>query len=130
MAPEPNTSSSGVPGPASAASAPKAESASPAHTSTQTSGTYPGLSANFADPKAPFAVNYDQEVYLQLMAGEEEAGTPAGTATKKNKSKTPTQIYREEWVRRALDPAISDPRGDPSPIDLECAENQRVRDKF
>ncbi|KKK23631.1 hypothetical protein ARAM_005625 [Aspergillus rambellii] len=78
------------------------------------------LSANFAhNPKAPFAVNYDQEVYLQLTAGED---------TKKNK--TPPQLYREEWVRRALNPAVSDPRGDPSPLDFECAENQRVRDRF
>ncbi|KAL4781453.1 hypothetical protein BJX76DRAFT_16590 [Aspergillus varians] len=96
---------------------------------------YPGLGANFAHhPKAPFTVNYDQEVYIQLMAGEEGTGRTgtgrgdgSGAGTKK-KNKTPTQIYREEWVRRALNPAISDPRGEPSSIDFECAENQRARD--
>jgi hypothetical protein len=29
---------------------------------------------------------------------------------------------------RALDPAILDPQGDPSPIDFECAEVQSKRD--
>ncbi|KAL6236231.1 hypothetical protein BDW75DRAFT_117004 [Aspergillus navahoensis] len=109
---------------------------------TQSSLLYPGLGANFAhDPKAPFTVNYDQEVYLQFMAGEESAGTGTPDANKnKKKNKTLNQIYRErrgvclpylkEWVRRALNPAISDPRGDPSPIDFECAESQRVRERF
>ncbi|KAL2848567.1 hypothetical protein BJY01DRAFT_246291 [Aspergillus pseudoustus] len=92
---------------------------------------YQGLSANFAhDPKIPFAVNYDQEVYLQLMAGEDGAKAGEGGDTRKKLNKTPTQIYREEWVRRALNPAISDPRGDPSPNDFECAESQRERDRF
>ncbi|KAL2808352.1 hypothetical protein BJX63DRAFT_38033 [Aspergillus granulosus] len=91
---------------------------------------YQGLSANFAhDPKVPFAVNYDQEIYLQLMAGT-EGREGEGGETKKRLNKTPTQIYREEWVRRALNPAISDPRGDPSPNDFECAESQRERDRF
>ncbi|RDW94206.1 uncharacterized protein DSM5745_01528 [Aspergillus mulundensis] len=108
--------------------------------SPQTSSAWPGLGANFAhDPKAPFTVNYDQEVYLQFMAGEEGTGTTGtgtgtGTGTpdisKKNKNKTPKQIYREEWVRRALNPAISDPRGEPSPSDFEYAESQRIRERF
>ncbi|KAL4973697.1 hypothetical protein BDW66DRAFT_153560 [Aspergillus desertorum] len=125
---------------ASASSSPcdSADSTTAAQTRTQTqsgpqsSSLYPGLGANFAhDPKAPFTVNYDQEVYLQLMAGEEGAG-PGAPDTNKNKTKNKTlnQIYREEWVRRALNPAISDPRGDPSPIDFECAESQRVRERF
>ncbi|KAL4865711.1 hypothetical protein BDV12DRAFT_199897 [Aspergillus spectabilis] len=103
---------------------------------TQPQNQY-SLSANFAhDPKAPapYTINYDQEVYLQLITGDGEAGDPSSPKTKpaekKNKNKTPTQIYREEWVRRALNPAISDPRGDPSPIDFECAESQRVRERF
>ncbi|KAL3464675.1 hypothetical protein BJX64DRAFT_88028 [Aspergillus heterothallicus] len=92
---------------------------------------YQGLRANFAhDPKAPFAVNYDQEAYLQLMAGEEGPGTGEGGEARRKLNKTPTQIYREEWVRRALNPAISDPRGDPSPNDFECAESQREKDRF
>ncbi|CEN59779.1 hypothetical protein ASPCAL02223 [Aspergillus calidoustus] len=113
----------------------------PASTSNTTSETqhqhrdppslYQGLSANFAhDPKTPFTVNYDQEVYLQLMAGEDGARAGEGADAKRKLSKTPTQIYREEWVRRALNPAISDPRGDPSPNDFECAESQRERDRF
>ncbi|KAL4751757.1 hypothetical protein BDW72DRAFT_87295 [Aspergillus terricola var. indicus] len=126
----------------------------------RSSSLYPGIGANFAnDPKAPFSVNYDQEVYLQFMAGEEGAETGSSNANKnKNKNKTLNQIYREvcishyydlynlyypektgqavytyhkkEWVRRALNPAISDPRGDPSPIDFECAESQRIRERF
>ncbi|KAL4913365.1 hypothetical protein BDW62DRAFT_166028 [Aspergillus aurantiobrunneus] len=98
---------------------------------------FPGLGANFAhDAKAPFTVSYDQEVYLQLMADEEGAeragsgtGTESGTGAGTKKNKTPTQIYREKWVRRALNPAISDPRGEPSSIDFECAESQRVRER-
>ncbi|CBF75833.1 predicted protein [Aspergillus nidulans FGSC A4] len=99
---------------------------------SQSSSLYPGLGANFAhDPKAPFSVNYDQEVYFQFMAGEEGTDTGSPDANKnKNKNKTLNQIYREEWVRRALNPAISDPRGDPSPIDFECAESQRIRERF
>lgn len=96
------------------------QSSSPPSTTTQPHSSpqpaYPGLGPNFAhDPKAPFTVSYDQEVYLQLMAGEEDAvqtgvvpgpsgsGTGTGTGpggngtagTKKNTLKTPTQIYRE-----------------------------------
>ncbi|KAL4989155.1 hypothetical protein BDW68DRAFT_176276 [Aspergillus falconensis] len=123
---------------ASASPSNSADSTSRTQTKTQTqsgpqsSSLYPGLGANFAhDPKAPFTVNYDQEVYLQFMAGEESDGTGTPDANKnKNKNKTLNQIYREEWVRRALNPAISDPRGDPSPIDFECAESQRVRERF
>ncbi|KAL2820236.1 hypothetical protein BDW59DRAFT_117918 [Aspergillus cavernicola] len=137
-----NTSSGGPPNPSPSDSASqlqptKPESASQPNTNTQAQ-SYLGLKANFAyDPKGPFTVNYDQEVYLQLMAGDEGssgAGAGAGPGMKAGsgmkKCKTPTQIYREKWVRRALNPAISDPRGDPSPIDFECAENQRVRDKI
>ncbi|OJJ05624.1 hypothetical protein ASPVEDRAFT_862034 [Aspergillus versicolor CBS 583.65] len=99
------------------------QSSSPPSTTTQPHSSpqpaYPGLGPNFAhDPKAPFTVSYDQDVYLQLMAGEEDA------------VKTPTQIYREKWVRRALNPAISDPRGEPSSIDFECAETQKAKDRF
>ncbi|GIK03082.1 hypothetical protein Aspvir_007151 [Aspergillus viridinutans] len=84
------------------------------------------LSANFAGAHSKFhagnpnAVGYDHEIYLQLTAGE------------KAKEKTPNQVYREERARRrttrALDPAILDPQGDPSPIDFECAEVQSKRD--
>jgi hypothetical protein len=57
---------------------------------------YQGLSANFAhDPKAPFPVNYDQEVYLQLMAGEDGVRAGEGADAKRKLNKTPTQIYRE-----------------------------------
>ncbi|OJJ57554.1 hypothetical protein ASPSYDRAFT_90837 [Aspergillus sydowii CBS 593.65] len=134
---------------------PTQSSSSPSTTTQPQSNpqpAYPDLGPNFAhNPKAPFTVSYDQEVYLQLMAGEEDAaqtgvapgssgsGSGSGTGpdagnrtagTKKNTLKTPTQIYREEWVRRALNPAISDPRGEPSSTDFECAETQRARDRF
>ncbi|EAW10721.1 uncharacterized protein ACLA_051930 [Aspergillus clavatus NRRL 1] len=81
------------------------------------------LSANFAGAhsKSPNAVGYDHETYFQLT-------TAGGRSTEK----TPNQVYREERVRRrttrALDRAISDPQGDPSPIDFECAEFQAKRD--
>lgn len=39
-------------------------------------------------------------------------------------------LTSKEWVRRALNPAISDPRGEPSSIDFECAETQKARDRF
>ncbi|KAL4792547.1 hypothetical protein BDV19DRAFT_392041 [Aspergillus venezuelensis] len=103
---------------------------------------YPGLGANFAhNPQGlgPYTVSYDQEAYSQYMADEEaaalaaEAATETGTGStgsETKKTKTPKQIYREQWVRRALNPAISDPRGDPSPIDFECAENQRVMERI
>ncbi|RHZ74728.1 hypothetical protein CDV55_109105 [Aspergillus turcosus] len=86
------------------------------------------LSANFAGAHAhskaqagnPNAVGYDHEIYLQLTAGE------------KAKEKTPNQVYREERARRrttrALDRAILEPQGDPSPVDFECAEFQSKRD--
>ncbi|EAL89499.1 hypothetical protein KXW98_003979 [Aspergillus fumigatus] len=84
------------------------------------------LSANFAGAHTKShagnsnAVGYDHETYLQLTAGE------------KAKEKTPNQVYREERARRrttrALDPAILEPQGDPSPIDFECAEVQSKRD--
>ncbi|KAL4738725.1 hypothetical protein BDV11DRAFT_170706 [Aspergillus similis] len=66
----------------------------------QSSSLYPGIGANFAhDPKAPFSVNYDQEVYLQFMAGEEGADTGTPDANKnKNKNKTLNQIYREVCI--------------------------------
>ncbi|KAL2860855.1 uncharacterized protein BJX67DRAFT_325961 [Aspergillus lucknowensis] len=134
---KPSPSGSSNPSPSDSASQHEASKSPSASTSTNNQhekqpSLYPGLSANFAhDPKAPFAVNYDQEIYLQLMSGEEGTGREtAGGAGKKKLNRTPTQIYREEWVRRALNLAISDPRGDPSPIDLECAESQRERDRF
>lgn len=101
---------------------PAQSSSSPSTATTQPQSSpqpaFLGLGPNFAhDPKAPFTVSYDQEVYLQLMAGEEDAvqtgvapgssgsgsgsgtggpGAGNGTAgTKKNTLKTPTQIYRE-----------------------------------
>lgn len=99
---------------------PTQSSSSPSTTTQPQSNpqpAYPDLGPNFAhNPKAPFTVSYDQEVYLQLMAGEEDAaqtgvapgssgsGSGSGTGldagnrtagTKKNTLKTPTQIYRE-----------------------------------
>jgi hypothetical protein len=67
---------------------------------SQSSSLYPGLGANFAhDPKAPFSVNYDQEVYFQFMAGEEGTDTGSPDANKnKNKNKTLNQIYREVCI--------------------------------
>ncbi|KAL4933851.1 uncharacterized protein BDV17DRAFT_286658 [Aspergillus undulatus] len=118
---------------------------------TQTVTQYAGLGPNFAhNPQGSglYNVNHHDEAYLQYMHAEEGTGildntatgmgggkagtgtgTGSGTKAKKNTYKTPTQKYREEWVRRALNPAISDPRGDPSPIDFECAETQRVRER-
>ncbi|KAF7116679.1 hypothetical protein CNMCM5793_005171 [Aspergillus hiratsukae] len=96
-------------------------------TATATASTL-HLSANFAGSHAhskaqagnPNAVGYDHEIYLQLTAGE------------KAKEKTPNQVYREERARRrttrALDRAILEPQGDPSPVDFECAEVQSKRD--
>ncbi|KAI9039961.1 uncharacterized protein KD926_008947 [Aspergillus affinis] len=61
-------------------------------------------------------IDYDHEIYLQLTA---EDGRPAKTAN---------QLYLEERARqkstRALDPAISDPQGEPGAIDFECVEMQ------
>lgn len=31
---------------------------------------------------------------------------------------------------RALDPAILDPQGDPSPVDLECAEREGAKERL
>ncbi|KAL4896767.1 hypothetical protein BDV59DRAFT_199117 [Aspergillus ambiguus] len=95
---------------------------------TSTTTTHLHLSANFAhNPQSksphPSTIGYDHEVYLQLLAGREGAA-----------QKTPNQIYREERARRrttrALDPAILDPQGDPSPVDFECAENQGWKEKW
>ncbi|PKY07472.1 hypothetical protein P168DRAFT_324879 [Aspergillus campestris IBT 28561] len=96
---------------------------------TDTSTT---LSANFAHPAKspsppppsqpqqqppPTTIDYDHETYLQLVA---------------DGHKTPNQVYREERARhrtsRSLDPAIiSDPRGEPSSIDFEWAEESQRR---
>ncbi|RJE23663.1 hypothetical protein PHISCL_03999 [Aspergillus sclerotialis] len=66
------------------------------------------------------SIGYDHEIYLQLMAGDSQTA-----------EKTPNQIYREERARhrksRSLDPAISDPQGDPGPIDFECAEISQLK---
>ncbi|KAK1142541.1 hypothetical protein N8T08_007516 [Aspergillus melleus] len=79
-------------------------------TSTSTTST----SYNYTNPKS--TIDYDHEIYLQLTA---EDGRPAKTAN---------QVYREERARqkstRALDPAISDPQGEPGAIDFECVEMQ------
>ncbi|EAW24852.1 uncharacterized protein NFIA_103400 [Aspergillus fischeri NRRL 181] len=110
-------------------STPTSTSTSTSKSSTTVTASAPPtlhLSANFAGahskPHAgnPSAVGYDHEIYLQLTAGE------------KAKEKTPNQVYREERARRrttrALDLAILEPQGDPSPIDFECAEVQSKRD--
>ncbi|KAF9892000.1 hypothetical protein FE257_002964 [Aspergillus nanangensis] len=81
------------------------------------------LSANFANnPKSKSTIGYDHEAYLQLTAGRDETV-----------EKTPNQIYQEERARRrttrALDPAILDPQGDPSPVDFECAESEGLKDR-
>ncbi|ODM22757.1 hypothetical protein SI65_00346 [Aspergillus cristatus] len=80
----------------------------------------PPLSANFARSSSSM-IGYDHEVYLQLIAGG------------KSSTKTANQVYREERTRhlttRALDPAILEPRGDPSSVDFECAEYQRKKDR-
>ncbi|KAH8434898.1 uncharacterized protein LDX57_012529 [Aspergillus melleus] len=69
---------------------------------------------HYTQPKS--TIDYDHEIYLQLTA---EDGRPAKTAN---------QVYREERARqkstRALDPAISDPQGEPGAIDFECVEMQ------
>ncbi|PLB50355.1 hypothetical protein P170DRAFT_142353 [Aspergillus steynii IBT 23096] len=97
--------------------------ASTSTTTTTTSHKHDLLvSANFATttsiPSKP-TIDYDHEIYLQLTA---EAGRPAKTAN---------QVYLEERARqkstRALDPAISDPQGEPGAIDFECAEKQGER---
>ncbi|KAL4910589.1 hypothetical protein BDW74DRAFT_172062 [Aspergillus multicolor] len=131
----PSSASSSPSKPTEAQTKTKPQQPSP-QTSSASASAWPGLGANFAhDPKAPFTVNYDQEIYLQFMAAEEGTDT-TGTGTgppdlnKAKKNKTPKQIYREEWVRRALNPAISDPRGEPSPSDFEYAESQRIRERF
>ncbi|PWY80701.1 hypothetical protein BO70DRAFT_396994 [Aspergillus heteromorphus CBS 117.55] len=86
----------------------------------------PHLSANFAHPSS-HQIDYDHETYLHLIGGGGEG---------KNQPKTLNQVFRENLVRRsstrALDPAVVDPRGqrDPSPLDLEWAESQRVRDRL
>ncbi|PYH84518.1 hypothetical protein BO82DRAFT_352075 [Aspergillus uvarum CBS 121591] len=87
------------------------------------------LSANFASPQS-HQIDYDHEVYLRLIAGENPKDTTQIT-------KTPNQIYREKLVRRqttrALDLAVLDPsvgQQNPSPVDLEWAESQRVRDRL
>ncbi|PYI18363.1 hypothetical protein BO99DRAFT_362292, partial [Aspergillus violaceofuscus CBS 115571] len=87
------------------------------------------LSANFASPQS-HQIDYDDEVYLRLIAGENPKDTTQIT-------KTPNQIYREKLVRRqttrALDLAVLDPsvgQQNPSPVDLEWAESQRVRDRL
>ncbi|KAL4941559.1 hypothetical protein BDV06DRAFT_179051 [Aspergillus oleicola] len=102
----------------------------------------------------------DEEAAAIATAAGTGTGTAPGAAAETKKTKTPKQIYRElyfsvyprrqnkggfhtlllhkrlilvrlkQWVRRALNPAISDPRGDPSPIDFECAEHQRVRERI
>lgn len=99
----------------------------------------PPLSANFARSSSSM-IGYDHEVYLQLIAGG------------KSSTKTANQVYREvcvlflydgmrKWrligqertrylTTRALDPAILEPRGDPSSVDFECAEYQRKKDRF
>ncbi|EAU36451.1 predicted protein [Aspergillus terreus NIH2624] len=99
--------------------------ATTATATASTGDTHLHLSANFAhnpQTKSP-PIGYDHEVYLQLLAGREGAV-----------QKTPNQIYREERARRrttrALDPAILDPQGDPSPVDFECAENQGVKERL
>ncbi|RAH72142.1 uncharacterized protein BO66DRAFT_38750 [Aspergillus aculeatinus CBS 121060] len=87
------------------------------------------LSANFASPQS-HQIDYDHEVYLRLIAGENPKDSTQIT-------KTPNQIYREKLVRRqttrALDLAVLDPsvgQQNPSPVDLEWAESQRVRDRL
>ncbi|GLA39213.1 hypothetical protein AnigIFM63309_006545 [Aspergillus niger] len=91
----------------------------------------PHLSANFANPSSQ-RIDYDHEVYLHLMSGDDGDDTRKD----KNRSKTPNQVYRENIVRRhttrALDPAVVDPNAqrDPSPLDLEWAESQRVRERL
>ncbi|OJJ97893.1 hypothetical protein ASPACDRAFT_45193 [Aspergillus aculeatus ATCC 16872] len=87
------------------------------------------LSANFASPQS-HQIDYDHEVYLRLIAGENPKDNTQIT-------KTPNQIYREKLVRRqttrALDLAVLDPsvgQQNPSPVDLEWAESQRVRDRL
>ncbi|RAH45148.1 uncharacterized protein BO95DRAFT_148112 [Aspergillus brunneoviolaceus CBS 621.78] len=110
----------------------------PSHTSTTTTTspqTSPPksqplhLSANFASPQS-HQIDYDHEVYLRLIAGENPKDSTQIT-------KTPNQIYREKLVRRqttrALDLAVLDPsvgQQNPSPVDLEWAESQRVRDRL
>ncbi|PLB40061.1 uncharacterized protein BDW47DRAFT_102178 [Aspergillus candidus] len=104
-------------------------------TTTTTKDTNTTLSANFAhpaksssspslpsqpqqqQPHPPTTIDYDHETYLQLVA---------------DGHKTPNQVYREERARhrtsRSLDPAIiSDPRGEPSSIDFEWAEESQRR---
>ncbi|KAA8649892.1 uncharacterized protein ATNIH1004_002571 [Aspergillus tanneri] len=85
------------------------------------------LSANFANPSSskskpksflPSTIDYDHEVFLQLTAGAGES------------VKTANQERARRRKSRALDPAISDPQGEPGAIDFEWAEYQgkeRVR---
>lgn len=96
-------------------------SANFAHPNTTSSASF--STTTTTNPKSPAAIGYDHEVYLQLMAGQGET-IP----------KTPNQIYREERAlrrtTRALDPAILDPQGDPSPVDFECAETQGAKERL
>ncbi|RAL17155.1 uncharacterized protein BO97DRAFT_401842 [Aspergillus homomorphus CBS 101889] len=111
-----STASTYTSSPSSPAQNPRSSTPSPPSSSS------PHLSANFASPQS-HQVDYDHEVYLRLIAGE-------------NSTKTPNQIYREKLVRRqttrALDLAVLDPVGqqNPSPVDLEWAESLRVRDRL
>ncbi|GLA61126.1 hypothetical protein AtubIFM54640_001635 [Aspergillus tubingensis] len=107
------------------------KSKSQSQSQSQTQEERPHLSANFANPSSQ-RIDYDHEVYLHLMSGDDGDDTRKD----KNRSKTPNQVYRENIVRRhttrALDPAVVDPNAqrDPSPLDLEWAESQRVRERL
>ncbi|PWY76794.1 hypothetical protein BO83DRAFT_387443 [Aspergillus eucalypticola CBS 122712] len=57
---------------------------------SQTQEERPHLSANFANPSSQ-RIDYDHEVYLHLMSGDDGEDTRKD----KNKSKTPNQVYRE-----------------------------------
>lgn len=57
---------------------------------SQTQEERPHLSANFAHPSSQ-RIDYDHEVYLHLMSGDDGGDTRKD----KNKSKTPNQVYRE-----------------------------------
>ncbi|PYH46737.1 uncharacterized protein BP01DRAFT_381168 [Aspergillus saccharolyticus JOP 1030-1] len=93
--------------------------------------TSPHLSANF---NRNHTVDYDHEVYLELITNK-SANPNSSDKDHATVSKTPNQIYRENLVRRqttrALDLAVLDPVGhqDPSPVDLEWAERERVRER-
>ncbi|OXV09931.1 hypothetical protein Egran_02306 [Elaphomyces granulatus] len=82
--------------------------------------------SNFAEQKpsqdSRLSIEYDHETYLQLIAGDRAA------------EKTANQIYLEERARQLLlrsqDPAISDPQGDPSSTDFECAQSHDANDAY